>query len=191
MISISLSDLQLITELSRMTELEMINPINDELMMKHLHFIGMDVPDYAFCYLPNVHRNLQDKVVLGFRVIGETRCDHAFRNGPIASLTDKLVISSYFDSSLTEALGELTAKARDYESFNLDLMEEQVDKYAAWPDDQTEPDWKEVEAQIILLEELRDELRGPMYTASGALKMPHEYQEWVDTRSLYEEKYGS
>lgn len=190
MLSISLSDMKLITELSGMSEFDMIRIENDDLMAKYLYKIGCDVPDYPWIYIPSKHRNLQNQVVTGYRAVAEIRCDADFRDSYLAGITERLTIASYFDSSCMEEIASLSYQVRDFaEHLNdSDSIEFDEDR-ALFPADQLEPNWEMEEAKIKELQDILDEIRGPAYNSAGSLKTSEEYRQWFENKEFYNEKY--
>lgn len=181
MISISVSDLQLISELSTLSEFDIVNPDNDEKVAKYLYAIGMDCYDYPYCFVPNRHRNLQGQDIVGFRAIGEIRCDVEYRNSYLAGITERLIISSYTDPSCTEEIAELAFKTRNWEEYLNDNDSLDWDESRAiFPLDQLEENWEEAEATIKELEDVLYSIRGSCYNSSGSLKMMHEYKKGCD-----------
>lgn len=180
MISISLSDMKLITELSGMSEFDMIRIENDDLMAKYLYKIGCDVPDFPWVYIPNKHRNLRGQVVTGYRAVAEIRCDAAFRDSYMAGITERLVISSYFDRTMMEDIAELSFKTPDFSEYLNDSDSIDFDESRAlFEADQLEPDYQQEEAKIQELQDILDSIRGGAYNASGALKTAQEYKDWL------------
>lgn len=180
MLSISLSDMKLITELSGMSEFDMIRIENDDLMAKYLYKIGCDVPDFPWVYIPNKHRNLQGQVVTGYRAVAEIRCDAAFRDSYMAGITERLVISSYSDPTLMEDIAELSYKVRDFSEYLNDSDSIDFDESRAlFEADQLEPDYMEQEVKIQELQDILDSIRGGCYNAAGSLKTSQEYKDWL------------
>ena len=171
------------------SEIELLNINNDDLVMKHLWFICMDIYDYPFIYVPSKHRNLRNQVVLGYQVFGEVRCDAAFKQGPFASLCSRLIIASYQDVSLMKEMAELACKTRDYNGYSDDGMPEEPNAKGELPETELEEGWREVEKIIESMEELRDRIRGPAHGPSGSLKLASEYKSWLEEKELIMEKY--
>jgi len=189
MICISVSDLQLITELSEMSEFDIVRIENDPLVAKYAHQIGIDV-EYPMAYFANKHRNLQNKVVTGYRLCGEVRCDVEYRNSYLAGITERLIISSFSDPSKMTEIAELSFKTRDWAEYlnDNDSLDWQEDR-AVLPQDQLEEDWEAEEKKIAELNDILVSIRGPVYNSSGALKTMEEYKEFAETREIYLEKY--
>lgn len=173
--SISFRDLRLIPELSSYNEIAMLQPRMDHLISGFLKIVGFDL-DYPVEYVPSLHRDMQGKVALGFRCVGEVSCNRADINSPFCDLTDRLVAASYLDTSLMDALSELVAQSPDYASLAED-GQINVEEMPALATIIFEDNWEDTEAQITVLYDLRDKIRGSAYNESGALKMPEEYHE--------------
>lgn len=186
MVSYSLSDLKLISVFKDMSEFEMLEISNDNLMAEYLYKLGMDVPKEAFMYFPSFHRNLQNQIVLGFTVAGEVRQDEAYRNSWMCSMTEKLLLACNDDVGLMREMTHLNYKVRDMESYlnHCDSEDYDLDR-ALFPEDQLEPLYLENEAQIENLQSILEGIRGPMYGNSGALKTFKEYKDFA------KEKYGN
>lgn len=183
MIAASLSDMKLVQELSHLSEFQMVDIENDNLMMKYFFEIGMDCYDFPFVYVAAKHRNLQGNIVTGFRCIGEVRCEEAFRNSKMAGITERLIISSYKDVSLMNEIAELSFKVRDFEEYlnDNDSLDWDADR-AVLPDSQLEEHWQEEEKIIATMNDTLVSIRGPIYNSAGALKSAEEYKLWNDER---------
>lgn len=177
--SISFTDLRLIKELSNLSDYDMLQLRNDNLMLKHLHTVGLDL-DYGFAYVPSVHRNMQNKVVTSYRVCGDVRCDRNWRNGPMSSLTDRMVAAGFTDVSLAEELGMLTGLARMYGG-KIGNEGEDMHKEAL-PDNQLEDDWQGKEKEIIKMAVLCENLRGGYFKECGGLKGREDYAQTYNER---------
>jgi hypothetical protein len=178
-ICISLSDLKLVKELSHMSEMEMCKIENDPLIAKYAHECGLDI-DYPILYVGNRHRNLQGQDIVGVRICGEIRCDQKFRDSSISTITDRLVMTSYSDPSLMTEVAELAFKVPDFTQYLNDNDNVNYDESRAlFPESQLEEDWKEQEQKIQELNSVLELIRGPVYDASGSLKSPEQYQEWL------------
>lgn len=165
----SFRDLRLIPALSEYNEIELLHPSMDEKMNHFLGQLGFDL-DYAILYVPAKHRDMQGKVGVGFRAVGEISINRAFITSPLCSITERLIAASYTDPSLTRELCQLMGNSISFKGSEADdtLHED-------WPEDLYEPDYEEVTQQIKTLEDLRDQIRGPMHNEYGSLKTPREY----------------
>ena len=161
--SISVTDLQLIPELSHLRMLDFVNPVNDKLIAPFLHRFGLDL-DYSIVYIPCSHRNLQGKVVIGYLIAGEVRCDHEFLSSPFASAEDRIIAAGYRDLSLAEDMAASLSAVRDYQTTN----------GIALPRDQCNKDEKDILDQIKVLEDLLLLARGNPFKSDGSRKLMFE-----------------
>lgn len=166
----SFSDLRLIPELSIYSELALLYPQRDPLVNKYLGKLGFDITQ-AIQYIPAKHRNMQGKVVIGYRAVGIISQDREFINSPLCSTIERLIAASRSDMSLTRELAKLMGS--NVQLKDDDAME--VDEN--YPEEWLEPDHEEVFKRIQTLEQIRDRIRGSQYNVYGALKKPYEYQE--------------
>lgn len=171
--SISFRDLHLIPELSGFNEIQLLHPHLDQLVNSFLADLAFDT-DYPIEYVPSIHRDLQGVVALGFRAIGEVSINRNHINSPLCNLEDRLIAAGYMDSSLLEALGQLSLKSPDYSSLMSAEGLPWAPVYFYPPQNILEDDWENSEAQIRELYKIRDAVRGSAYNASGTLKMPDE-----------------
>jgi len=171
---ISFRDLMLCTSLSHIkNEVEMLKVENDDAVAEVLSKIGFDC-DYPVTYIPSKHRCMRNKVAVGFMAVGEISLNRSFINSGMCSTTERLIASSYTDPSLTRELGRLTGNYVNYKSL---LEDDAVDSGDDLPEDMLEPDRHSVAAEIRLLADLRDTIRGSMYNDSGDLKTYEEYKK--------------
>lgn len=176
MISLSVSDLRLATKLSGMSELEIIRVENDDLVASIIYQLGIDT-EFPWIYTANRHRNLRGQDIVGFRCIGEIRCDDEYRNSFLAGITERLIINSYSDPSRMEEIAELSFKVRSWEDHLNDNDSIEFDaERALFHEDQMEPDWEAQEAHIQELNDVLLAVRGSPYTSSGALKTMADYK---------------
>jgi hypothetical protein len=155
-----------------MNEIEMLHPDNDKAMALVLSKIGFDV-EYPIQYLPSKHRDMNNKVAVGFMACGDISINRAFVNSYLCSTVERMIAASYVDPSLTRELGALMGHHVNYRSLLDDDTEWAGDEM---PEDMLEPDFEEVGRQIATLAEIRDSLRGSQYNESGDLKTYAEYQ---------------
>lgn len=170
---LSFSDLMLCSQLSHIrNEVELLSIENDDLVASILGQLGFDL-DYGVAYIPAKHRNLQNKVLIGYRVIGEISLNRAFINSPLCSLTERLVATAYTDPSLTRLLSTLTGNHVNLKSILEDEVEGEGEEL---PEDMLEPDREYVAAQIKQLEEIRDSIRGSPFNEAGDWRTYEEYR---------------
>jgi hypothetical protein len=166
----SFSDLRLIPELSRYNEISLLSPKLDGTVNGYLAKLGFDITQ-AIQYIPAKHRNMQGKVVIGYRAVGTINRDREFINSPFCSTIERLIAASTYDMSLTRELAKLMGSSVQLKDDDAVEMDEN------YPEEWVEADFEEVQARIRTLEVLRDRIRGSMYNEYGALKRPYEYQE--------------
>lgn len=159
--SISVSDLQLIPELSHLRMMDFINPAHTELIAPFLRTIGFDM-DYPIIFQASQHRNLQGKIIIGYQLVGEVECNQAFLNSPWATAEDRMIAAGYRDLSLAQELANSMTLGMGYGS---DDEGEPVDGF---PADLTSPDEQVVLAQIKQLNDILLAVRGNPYKQDGS-----------------------
>lgn len=171
--TISMRDLRLITTLAPYNEIELVSPTMDDIMEPILDKLGFDT-DYGILYEPNLHRDMQNKVAVGFRVIGELQCNRSFVNSDLCSTYERIAISSYSDRSLTQELCGLLGNTANVETFyeigEGDLRMSDILSYI---------DLEEEERIVKEMEQLRrvrDMLRGSCYNRDGSIKTFEDYR---------------
>lgn len=170
--TISFRDLLVCEELRHIkNEIELLSIQNDALVSNILSKIGFDI-DYPVLYVPCKHRDMQNKVAIGFMAVGEISLNRAFINSPMCSITERMVAASYTDPSMTRELGALMGNTVNYRRLLSEDIESEGDEL---PDDMLEADRHEVASQIKVLCEIRDAIRGDMYNEAGDLKTYEEY----------------
>lgn len=188
MLSYSLTDIRLISELSQFSELELIHPSNDEKVAKYLYKIGIDINQpwyYHGCY----HRNLKEEVVLGLRVIGEVRRDEEFQDSWLAGITERLICVAYDDVSLMKEIAQLSYQVRDIDEYVNEFDSTDFDEERAlFPIDQLEEDWESKEANVAALNQAILSIRGCPFTESGGMKLMGDYCK--ESIEIIKEKYG-
>lgn len=96
--AISLRDVLVAEELSHIkNEIELIHPDNDELVKSVLEQVGFDVR-HGIQYIPSLHRDMQNKVAVGFQAIGEYSTDPKYKQ--FMDTFDRVVIAGMQDASL-------------------------------------------------------------------------------------------
>jgi hypothetical protein len=171
--TVSFRDLMVCTKLAHIkNEIELLSTENDAVMADILGQVGFDT-EYPITYVPVKHRDMQNKVAVGFMAVGDISINRSFINSYLCSTVERMIAASYVDPSLTRELGSLMGHHVNYRSL--------LDDDAEWsgeelPDEMLEPDRREVAALIKSLAELRDTIRGSMYNESGDLKTFEEYR---------------
>lgn len=170
---ISFRDLMLCTKLAHIkNEVELLEIKNDDLVASVLSKVGFDI-DYPVTYIPSKHRDMQNRVAVGFMAVGEISLNRAFISSSICTPTERMIASSYTDPSLTRELARLAGNHVNYKSLLEDEAESDGDEL---PDEMLEPDRDIVSAQIRTLADLRDMIRGSMYNDAGDLRTYAEYK---------------
>lgn len=170
----SFRDLRLIKELSAYNEIELLHPSMDDRVNFYLERLGFDT-DYAILYVPNKHRDMQGKVGVGFRAVGEISINRGFVNSPLCSTIERLIAASYQDPSLAREMAKMLNTSVNFNMMS-GVEEELIDENEEFPPELIEPDYEEVSGQLKFLENLRDQIRGPCYNEYGSLKTPAEYR---------------
>ena len=185
--SISLRDIQKVSYLSKYSEKELLSIHRDDEVNGVLATLGFDL-EQPILYFPCLHRDLTNHVAIGYLAIGETQINRSFIDGPFADLTSRLEAAAYNDVSLMIEIASLATVSREYGA-NEELG---LDDNSYWEDEfkgQLEPDWQIQQEKLLVLEKVRDSIRGSPYNASGSLKTPEEYKEYLESLTTYEEKY--
>lgn len=165
----SFRDLLLIPALSKFNEIQLLHPAMDETVNSFLAQLGFDL-NHAILYVPAKHRDLQGKVSVGFRAVGEIAADdREYITSKLCTITERLVASAKTDPSLCRELCQLMGN-----SINLSDGDGPSDE-SDYPDDLVEKDFDNVASEIRNLEKLRDQIRGTPYDEAGALKLPGTY----------------
>ncbi len=186
--SISMRDILRVSWLSKYTENDLLSIYRDEEVNKALAIIGFDIEE-GITYLPCLHRDMKNKIDIGYLISGDTQINKAWIDSPFSSLTDRLESVCYQDVSLFRQLSQLGMAVREYggEKVETDDFGYEAEEF---PEDQLEPDYREAGAKIQQLAEIRNSIRGPMYSESGSLKTPKEYMSWMELQEFYEQKYN-
>jgi hypothetical protein len=172
MISISLSDIIAaikVTEDVTFSEVELLSTETDELVLKYAHIFGLDDRQgYGFIY--NRHRNLQNKVVDGFRIVGEIRTDRDFINSVWCNTEDRAISHANKDFGFTKELFGMLGARVPY-----DTVKGDTDDSSTSESGYAEPDYDETNDKIIRFNNLVADIRGNAYNEYGKLKT---YSEW-------------
>ena len=171
--TISFRDILVCEELSHIkNEIDLLSIENDEVMEKILAACGIDT-QYSVLYIPSKHRDMQNKVSIGFMAVGDISINRKFINSPMCSTTERMVAASYTDPSLTRELANLMGGTVNFRS----LQEESMDfEGEELPEDMLELDRVAVANQIKQLADLRDMIRGTPYNEAGEIKCFWEYK---------------
>lgn len=166
----SFRDLLRLNIFAGLNEVSLLQIQNDSLVNCVLADLGFDITK-PILYVPAKHRDLSGHVAVGYRAVGDINPhDRTFLNSSLCLPIERLIAASKTDMSLTRELAKLlgsTVELRD---------DGAVDEADDYPEELTEPDEEQVANEILVLENLRDFVRGSPYNEQGALKTPQEYQ---------------
>lgn len=154
--NVSVRDLQQFPELSKYSELDLIHPDMDSTIRPFLYILGIDT-EYPIEYGAYNHRDLNNKTGIGYRLVGEIRCDAEFRKSPFCDTIDRVAITGYQDSSLTQELAQMMNHTVDF-----DAMDDEEGFLATedFTTDMIEPDYEEVSAELQRMRKTIIEIRG-------------------------------
>lgn len=172
MISVSFSDVLKIDEFKHLKEIDLLQVSYDAKVLPYLFQLGMDIQQ-GYQVIAKKHRNLQNNVITGFLYSGEIRLDQEFKHSPFCSVTDRLIMSSKKDFSLTQELCQLQGGGLNYSKFSVADDDTKDDDYLML--DLYEPDYQEVSCYLDSLENIIYQVRGSPNGDSGALKTYEEY----------------
>lgn len=169
--TISYYDLQLIPELSHLSQFDIMSPDNDYLVNPFLHKIGFDLERCGLEYRVCQHRSLTGKIVLGLQIAGEVRIDREFLSSPWATAEDKMIAAGRYDRSLGNELSNMLGVTVQYGNvFALD-DEEQKEHWM------TQEEIERIEDQLASLGIALENTRGDQRKRDGSLKRPRDYHE--------------
>lgn len=92
-------------------EIELIHPDNDAVVFATLDAVGFDTRQ-GVTYVAQLHRDMQDKVAVGFMALGEYNVDPKFNK--FIDMTDRIVIAGLHDRSLAEEMLNIQGKKFTY-----------------------------------------------------------------------------
>lgn len=153
--TLSFRDVRLIPELSKYNEIELLNPQMDSLVNSFLGRLGFDM-EFEIEYVPSLHRDMQNKIAVGFQFVGEISLNRNFINSSMCSMTERLAAAAYQDPSLTRELSSMLGGNQNYYSLSEVDAEDAGLGYA---EDEVEEDYEWVSLQIRQLETIRDQIR--------------------------------
>lgn len=169
---LSFRDLQRIPALSHLREPDMLSIANDALINSYLAVLGFNI-NASILYEPAKHRDMTNKVGVGYRAVGTITQDRTYLNSPMCTPIERMIAASQTDMSLTRELAKLAGT-----NSHSDLTDSRAASSGGEGGqefDYTEPDCDDIAKQIQYLIELRDTIRGCPYNEYGSLKTPQEY----------------
>lgn len=170
---VSFRDLRLIDELAQYNEIELLHPSMDDTMNKYLEQLGFNT-SAGVLYVPNKHRDMQGNVAVGFMAVGQISNNREFLASPLCTLIERLIAAAQKDPSLAREMASMMGSAVNFMA--MEGVESLFDEEEEFPSEWVEPDYEDVSAQLKMLENLRDEIRGPCYNEYGNVKTPEEYK---------------
>lgn len=153
--AVSFRDVLAIPAFKGVRELDLLAPEFDNKVKEYLHIFGIDTR------LPieirvAIHRDMHNKVGIGYQYLGEIRQDREFLNSKWCEIVDKVHAAAMQDPSLGREMCELLNKTIDYKSVS-ELPDEE------WQSDEgveVDPEYERNVALIKQLESIRDIVRG-------------------------------
>jgi len=174
MYNISVSDLLKLDDFKHLNEVQLIHPDNDEKVLNHARTAGMDICG-GYEYSASQHKNMTDKVVVGYRLIGELTNAPSFRTSPFCTSEIRTLSHLRRDVSLTQEMVKLSGGCFSYGKNTEEDAESERECESMY-----EPNWQALEQQINLLNKIAKDIRGGSMGANGGLKTWYEWQEGVN-----------
>ena len=161
----SVYDLMLIPELSHLRMMDFIDTANHNLLTPFLIELGYDM-EYAVEFIPSQHRTLSGKVVVGYQVVGDVQINAEFLHSSWCTAEDRTIAAGYRDVGLAADMAASLTTCREYG----------VDgELEAFDPSQANENEKELLAQIEVLQQLVEHVRGNPYKSDGSRKV---FSDW-------------
>ena len=171
---VSFSDMLTFPYFEGVTEDMLLQPHMDKHVAPYLHLLGGDI-DYPYEIIASQHRNLNNRIVIGYRYILETRTDYNFIHSTLCETIDRISAAAYKDPSLAIEMASLMGQSVDFNCFHeAGVVVE--DGSTNLPQDQLEDDFDGVSGKIKALQERVLVVRGNQRTESGGLKGLKDYE---------------
>lgn len=174
---LSCRDLMLATSLKNIkNEVELIHPENDAIVINILTQLGFDCKN-GIDYAPSLHRDMQNKVAIGYQVVAEMSTDRKYND--YLDAHDRAARAGLTDVSLAKEMCALMGKSYKYNkgsgeqkvvnSKKASRYEDEGNEYSDLYiddtgddeyDDYEEADYQANLSQIQTLERLKKEIRG-------------------------------
>lgn len=159
-----------------LTEKEMLEHYWDDEINAVLGSIGFDTRQ-AIDYVPNLHRDIQGNVGMGYRAVGTVTTDPSWLKHPLCTLTEAIIFEYRRDPGLARDMAAMSGSYFDLTDSAEDASEPSENEYV-------EPDCKKNEAEIQRLINQCDKIRGNRYNKDGSLKTP---ADWAEERAKNKE----
>lgn len=167
--NLSFRDIQRTPKAKHLTETELLKIENDPIVNEVLAAMGFDIKQ-PILYIASKHRDLAGKVAVGFRAVGEIDGFSDYMKSRQVPLIERLIYAAQKDPSLARELSKMIGHSVDLSDDAID------DDEGLFPDEDIDPEYQTILAQIEALHELRDHTRGWPFNEQGNLKTPLEYQ---------------
>lgn len=150
---ISYRDILTIPEFKGIREIDLLHPSMDEKVKQYLWEMGIDTR-LPIGVTANLHRDLNNKVGVGYLYCGEMRRDREYINSPWCSLVERVSIAYSKDFSLGQELVQLMNR-----TFDAKALSETDEK--EWEEEfQVDEDFEKNSQLIATLLAVRDSVRG-------------------------------
>ena len=172
--AISFSDVLTFPQFKGMTEVMLLDTKMDKHVMPYLYLLGGD-KNQGYQILANRHRNLNNKVVTGYRYVMQSRTDYSYTHSSLCETIDRIAAAAIKDPSLAIEMASLMNHSFDFASFQDGGVEIGYDTRFGhirneFPAELLESDWKETEAYLDFLQKTVLDVRGSPLRANGDLK---------------------
>lgn len=162
---------------SSLTEKEMLEPYWDDDINAVLASVGFDMRQ-AIDYVPNLHRDIQGNVGMGYRAVGTVTTDPVWLKHPLCTITEAIIFEYRRDPGLAR---DMAAMLGSY----FDLTDSAETTYEPSENEYTEPDCKANENEIQRLINQCDKIRGNRYNEDGSLKTPADWADaWAKNKEI-------
>ena len=160
-----------------LSEKDMLDPYWDGEINAVLGSVGFDLRQ-AIEYVPNLHRDIQGNVGVGYRAVGTVTTDPAWLKHPLCNMTEAIIFEYRRDPGLARDMAAMSGSYFDLTDGAEDFSEPSGDDYV-------EPDCKKNEDEIQRLINQRDKIRGNRYNEDGSLKTPADWaEEWAKKKEI-------
>jgi phosphate-selective porin len=179
--SISFSDILTFPIFSDYTEDMLLNPKMDKYVMPYLHLLGGDI-NTGYQVVANKHRNLNNRVVIGYRYVMQSRTDYEYVHSNQCEVIDRIAAAAMKDPSLAVEMASLMNQSFNFSSFHEGGVDTDYGRenrvgttIIAFPEELLEDDWKHTEAVLEAMKETILAVRGKPNKANGDLKGLSDY----------------
>lgn len=118
-ISVSFRDVLTIPEFNKYNEIQLLPVEMDSKVKPYLWQFGMDTKQ-SFSISAVKHRDLNDKVAIGYRYNGRLRLDKEWTTSKYCDVMQRISATAYYDPSLTVELCNLIGSTTDFNKLDAD-----------------------------------------------------------------------